>query len=227
MSAGIQTCVQRPPLQALQEFANGYFRKNPPKVEWQEMTREYLRRASEKEKWHTIEYKVLGHADFDQNCIFLHPLIPTRVAGCMVDEWHDRNNDNILEHYSIPYEPKRQLELDSGEQYFEVLLHEIAHFKKAKYRGEIPKKYRAIVQAIRKKHPNNYGSQLYAVEDFVRQRPGESEEYWLGRIEDVKNYLVDNSAENHRRVEDWSRTELKKRRKEIQAIIGSVEALPC
>jgi hypothetical protein len=79
------------------------------------------------------------------NSILLKPSIPLKLE------------DFVLDNSSF-YIPKLEFQLNPGEQYFHILLHEIGHFKKVhleRVKQIIPAEYIRIIRRLEKEFPDD------------------------------------------------------------------------
>lgn len=90
------------------------------------------------------------------------------------------------------YEPKTQIQKESGEQYFYTLTHEIGHFKIRPSKSLL--KARAKLET---EYKNDFEELMRATEDYQIR-----------------------ATRLHIKVDQWAVKEFKKRRKEIHAILG-------
>lgn len=190
MTTGRRTHNPNPTLEMLQQFCNGYFKKNPPTV-----------------KRHLFEEDgIAGYADFTHNCIQLAPTIAV-----------DRDFCHVGGEFSILYDEK--LNLQPGDQYFLVLLHEIAHFKITKNsRVRIPADYKVLKQILDRKLTYRPGEREYIIKEFFNKKY--QDEYLVGAIQDFTTwYKTGDFLDHHATVDQWARREFKKRRTEIHLLL--------
>lgn len=150
-----------------------------------------------------------GCADYEKNTIELNPSIPLELDFCLVGGL-----------FYITYDYK--LMLSDGEQYFRVLLHEIGHCKITfKHRIKVPEGYKELERLLKKtckKQAIGPGELRYRTEDYLSNYY--EGDYLEGAIEDfVAYYRSSDFTADHTAVEDWARSEFKKRRNEILTIL--------
>ncbi|MDD5738810.1 MAG: hypothetical protein PHY72_02720 [Candidatus Pacebacteria bacterium] len=184
--------------------------RKPNTQDLQNFTKEYFKKNPPIVKWKKIDCN--GLADTENNIIYLNPENSEKEFGCQVTEGS--------------YKPKTRIRFKDGEQYFAVLLHEIAEFK---FYGKIkpPKCFKEIKNKIIKKLRRE------AVEKSKKLKT----EYKEPTLDDVA-YLAQDCFEDpgdhcefrawllgrlnidHIKVEDWAVQKFKKRRKDIAILLS-------
>jgi hypothetical protein len=155
-------------------------------------------------EWKEMKYS--GLADNENNKIYLAPDIKHKKP------WPIDVGSGL-------YKPRTRLKLSEHELYFQVLLHEIGHFK---VKLKPPTWYYSLRKKLQKMFPDNREMQHYAAEDHIEQRESESEAEFLWRIEDFRCWLLHGyTSEEHVEVEDWSINEFKKQRGRIKKIVNN------
>jgi len=142
-------------------------------------------------------------ADEEMNLINLNPKTPLDIKSTDVGD-------------GLMYLPKKPIKFSDGEQYFFVLLHEIAHFK---VKTKPPKEFLSIKDCLEKEYPGNLRMQLELADSYIKPRKNESAEDIAGRISNLRTWLSGLSASEHIMVEKWAEREFRKRRKEIMAML--------
>lgn len=145
----------------------------------------------------------------------------------------------------LNYEPtlKEQVKYTWGEQYFHILLHEIAHFK---FEMKPPKEWINLMgklllaaterenarrrklgdKPLTAKEEKSYA--LYCLfnnnlgkNEGPYRRTGERDNHYSRRCKDFRHWLKeDEYSRSHILVEKWARKEFKKRRKDIGQLIS-------
>lgn len=156
-------------------------------------------------KWKEME--PLGEAYLEDNTIFLNPIIPIERECLGLGYGMSRIYENEL----------KDLKLESGEQYFLILLHEIGHFKVA-YKP--PKEFIRIKERLEKEYPNNIETQVYNSANYLKQRKNESDEELQGRLLALESYIANQSVVNHLDVDNWGIREFRKNRKRIRKLLA-------
>lgn len=175
--------IMKPKIEALQEFAENYFKNS----------------NCPSLKWKAMK-KTQGEADRENNIISINPKIPTNnCLGCVIIE--------------TLYKPNKKIKIDEGEQYFLVLLHEIAHFKIILKQ---PAKFIKLRKKLQKEFPNNLQAQIYASEDYLRKEDDINESEAL----EFRTFMAGDLIREHTKVEDWAIKEFEKRRKTIRKILN-------
>lgn len=175
-------------------------------------------------KWKKMEH--VGEASIQKYIIYLSPKISTNIIGCKVGS-------------GIFYKPKTGLKLKQGEQYFLVLLHEIAHFKvkiippvewiklkrklfrEAKNRLKVEKEKAARfgLKQMTKKKEWQFICDCVNYDAALKIKKEEKEIDYQGRNEDFRNWLFGGAVSEHMNVEDWAIVQFRKKRSEIQNIL--------
>lgn len=202
----------KPKLKDLQEFTKQYFQKRVPPIRWKKM--EYL-----------------GLANYKKNMIFLNPNIPIdslyynkkgRKLICL-----SLVEGTFIFNYTINFE--------EGEQYFFVLLHEIAELK---IQEESPKYFKTIrdraIKEIKKKNRirnkllgKRGGDKKITIENIITEidynyshlfetKGKRNENKWLN----FRSWLGGETDNRHIKVERWAIKEFKKQRKKIKRILN-------
>jgi hypothetical protein len=172
----------RPTLEQLQKITDGYFDGNAPKIMWMVIGDDKIAK---------------GMAFLNKNEIHLNKEIGIKLTGCNVTD------DGVIKF------SHEQVEIKEGEQYYFVLLHEIAHFL---IKSELPENFNKIRKKITREHSE--GNPLDYVEDYLKQKENESDENWYFRVEEFRYSLVNDSPSNHVAVEDWAIKEFNKLKQE-------------
>lgn len=158
-----------------------------------------------------------GEADIKNKKIYLNPTIS---LGHMFE--------GVILKY--PYKPKTDIKLREGEQYFEVLLHEIGHFKEAE-KFKPPKKWVKARKRIKTEWLRLIGetkdeeyrkSVLFALveqDDCFRQREVEEKCDRWSRIQDFVYWFLGCFPPREIQVVDWTIEEFKKRRMDIDRFL--------
>jgi len=190
----------------------------------QEFTNSYLPHKPPTIQWKKLRSAV-GQAHRKSNIIYLKPNASLNSKGCKVGRTF--------------YMARRKLKLKEGEQYFLILLHEIAHFKiidkplkewvslkkklwkEAKKRIKIKKQTRKKLgeKPLSKEEEKRalWGHVCY--EANLKRRKGESNSNYFGRNENFQSWLYGDIITEHIAVEDWARKEFIKQRKKIHALL--------
>jgi len=150
-------------------------------------------------KWKTMGI-INGLANYENNTICLNPKIPlSNCLGCAIIE--------------ISYIPNKKIKMDEGEQYFQILLHEIAHFKIILKQ---PAKFIKLRKKLQKEFPNNLQAQIYASEDYLRKENDINE----SEVLEFRTFMAGDLIKEHMKVEDWAIKEFEKQRKTIRKILN-------
>ncbi len=136
-----------------------------------------------------------GLADYEKKAIYINPNSKSGVAySCRLEDG---------EYYHAVKNPN----LKDNEQYFLILLHEIAHFKFRKTKA--PKKYFYKIRSeAKKKYLNNPDSQMLFAENVLSESDCQAfRSWWSGSL-------------NHWQVENWARKEFQRKRKKIKRLLN-------
>lgn len=157
-----------------------------------------------------------GAAVLLKNIILINTKIPIRSNfGCRVGE--------------LNYTSTQKVQFKDGEQYFAVLLHEIAHFKISKkapnyYHKVRNKAIKKIKEEFRlrsqffgekeKVYKNeedfiyqNLDAVAYSAEGFIKPYKNESQECYDGRVCDFRGWLINDMPREHIAVAQWAEQE--------------------
>jgi hypothetical protein len=153
-----------------------------------------------------IEWKNMknyGEAIWDENKIYINPQMNETM-------WE-------LEFGEIEYRSQTRLKLSKDEKYFQVLLHEIGHFK---IKPKPPKEFIAARRNLQKKWGDDKKLHLEFAGNYLEPKENESGEDYEGRLMGFRHWLAtEHTYEEHMQVEEWSIEEFKKQRKRIREII--------
>lgn len=201
--------TKRPSIKILQEFARQYFPRRCPAVRWKKIG-------------------CMGLAVRKKNLIYINPVIPPKDYQCKVGSgW---------------YEPAEKIRVKDGEQYFLTLIHEVGHFKiikkppkewiilkrrlmrdgrqRLKLEEATDRKFGCYKPKTKKeKRRYVYEHVHYMASYEMKQRKGEDNSEFYGRIEDFRDWFMGDMASEHASVEDWARKEFLKHRKKIRSLL--------
>jgi len=152
--------------------------------------------------WKKME--LLGLADIEMNVIYLNRKIPLDASSFGVGG-------------GATYESGKSIQFEEGEQYFLVLLHEIAHFKVIKRPS---KEFLSIKSRLEQEYPGNLQKQIEIADIYIKPRKNESSEDTEGRILDLRTWLEGLSASEHIMVGKWAIREFQKNRKKIRTMLN-------
>jgi len=181
------------------EFDNK--RKHQILKDLQEFTNLYFKKDPPTVEWKVM--KIDGQALWDENKIHINP-------QTSVSFWE-------LKFGEIEYRAKTRLKLSRKEKYFQVLLHEIGHFK---IRLNPPKEYFIARRRLQKMWGDNKKLHIEFAGNSLERKKNESPEDYDVRLKDFRHWLAtEHTYEEHVQVEEWAIEEFKKQRKRIREII--------
>ena len=178
--------------------------------------------------WASLREGTRGEAHYDKGLIKLSRNIPsTNVIGCRVGS-------------GFNYNPDINLDLIEGEQYFYVLLHEIAHFK---IRMPPSKEFvRAKACAIKELHEQQKAEEKNGIQTYpklsekkwharyideiihlapyyLKRKSSETNTRYETRLSQLESYIAGDNLVEHIKVEDWTVREFVKRRRDMRMLL--------
>ena len=167
----------------------------------QTFTNSYFKRSPPIVEWKDM--KNYGQALWDENKIYINP--------------HMSESSWEFQFGEIEYRAKTRLKLSREEKYFQVLLHEIGHFK---IKPNPPKEYFIARRNLQKMWGDNKKLHFKFAGNCLELMENESPEDYVVRLKDFRHWLAtEHTYAEHVQVEEWAIEEFKKQRKRIREII--------